>query len=734
VTERVPVFAAVGELICDHVFTGPQEERRYLGSFGGGSAFNTLVEAASCGARSFAIAASGEDQIGTFVRDALAAVGVDIGLVRPNGGHTKVAFELLTQGMSGSLEGAENRFTSTCPVCRWRRPESSVARWRGSLEVSALRERGIEMLLMDRLTAERFQLATEAAQVGIRSALHLGRLGHLRYLPATQTVSELRAFDTVLLSLEVAVSLKRRLGLEGRGFEEIASLIEARFMAVSRGREGVEVHHRGRSVFFEFPQPHPVVDGAGLDDVLFAHFLLACRQDLGSMPPWSDGLTPLARERLAALLDRIGARGHLPTIPPPLELAQRIGWGLEELRNELNPARACHFCGHRRTPPSRPSVRKPGRRPGAADAVGWLRRRMLHATERGEALEGCRQLLRSGGSCFVVGSGGSYPVASFISLALDHHSDVFAKPIRPFDYVRLAKRSDLVVVVSYSGSTPDCAEVISRAKVLGVGRIVLLTAATDPPLASSLDLGGADSVISYGNPEVEGRGERGFVSIAGTVAPAALWAAAVSSRAALVDIAHEFKRIINDDVKAATLLAKAIELEHPVAIFGGGLAWPAMHDLESKFVEGDIAEFQVHEAKDFSHGRFVSVLDPERTPRVALLFGVGAPTEYEELLDRTLRDSGNPGFGPLHLVTPRAGMAGALELLVRVQFLAERCARLLGRDISRPEWIPPAGLDLYRWNQGLGGAAIARRLGQLNLEDSPDEPQGFRSQPRSSSE
>jgi sugar/nucleoside kinase (ribokinase family)/fructoselysine-6-P-deglycase FrlB-like protein len=732
-TDRAPVFAAVGELICDHVFAGPANDRRYLGSFGGGSAFNALAEMAACGSRTAAIAAGGEDSLGTFLRDDLAAAGVDASLVRPNGGHTKIAFELLDQETNETLEGAESRFTTTCPVCRWRWPESGVARWRKFVEVPALLERETEMLLMDRLTAERFELAQEAAQVGIRSALHLSRLGHLRYLPATQTVGELRAFDTVLLSLEVAASLRRRLGLEGRGFAEIASLVGARFVAVSHGREGVEVHHQGQSLFFEFAQAHPVVDDAGMNDVFLAHFLLACQEHQG-LPPWEEGLSPLARQRIEASLERVGARGHLPVAPLPPELAGRVGLRLAELVKEIDPRQPCHFCGHEPAPPSPPAAPRSGRRLGAGDAVGWLRRRMLHATERGEALEGCRTLLHSGGSCFVVGSGGSYPVASFVSLALDHHSDVFAKPIRPFDYVRLGKRSDLVIVVSYSGSTPDCAEVIRRAKALGVGRVALLTAAADPPLASWLDLKGPDLLISYGNPEAESRGERGFVSIAGTVAPAALWTAAVAPREALVDIAREFKRIVKDDVRAATLLARAIELEHPVAIFGGGLAWPAMHDLESKFVEGDLAEFQVHEAKDFSHGRFVSVLDPERTPRVALLFGVGEPTEYEELLDKTLRDAGDPGFGPLHLVTPRPGMPGALELMVRVQFLAARCARLLGRDISRPEWIPPAGLDLYRWNQGLGGGTMAQSVGQLNLEDAPEEHQPSRSQPRSSSE
>jgi hypothetical protein len=49
---------------------------------------------------------------------------------------------------------------------------------------------------------------------------------------------------------------------------------------------------------------------------------------------------------------------------------------------------------------------------------------------------------------------------------------------------------------------------------------------------------------------------------------------------------------------------------------------------------------------------------------------------------------------------------GALELLVRVQFISAELGLLLDRDISRPEYISPGGLDLYRWSS-------TRALGQL---------------------
>jgi hypothetical protein len=208
-------------------------------------------------------------------------------------------------------------------------------------------------------------------------------------------------------------------------------------------------------------------------------------------------------------------------------------------------------------------------------------------------------------------------------------------------------------------------------------------------------------VISYGHPDAAGNTERGFVSIAGTVSPAALWTAAVSPRSEIVELARDLPTAVAEDLKAAERLAAAIEAEAPVAVFGGGLAWPAMHDMESKFVEGDLGELQVHEAKDFSHGRFVSVLTPERSQRMAVLFGVGPPSDYEVLLQDTLQESAGEDFLPVALLTERPGLPGALELLSRVQFFATHCAQLLGRDISRPEWIPPAGLELYRWRGGL---------------------------------
>lgn len=693
-----PALAAIGELVCDHLFVGT-DSRRYIGSLAGGPAFNSLAEVATAGLPAFAFAAFGDDPLGHFLRQDLVARGIDVVGARPNGGLTKAVFETVRREPGQLFEETDSRFTSTCLVCGQRPPESGLARWRRHPDPNAMRDAGIGGLFFDRLTTERLQLAGEARQLGIGSALRLARIGQLRYQPATRTVAELGSFDLVLLRADVALSLQRRLDLAGPG--ELARLAGSRLLAISHVRGGLTVLQGDDEHNVPLPDSLLIRDEAGADDVLLAHLMLAQLTHLEPGDRSTFGsLLEQAIARATEALRYLGARGHLPVdAAPPAALREREGATLQELRSEVSLLPSCHFCLQ---PIGAVVARNPraARRPGAAHNVSWLQRRMLHATERKQAIQRVRSLLQLGGTCFVVGSGGSYPVASFVSLALDHHSEAFARPIRPFDYIRLGKPSDSVVVISYSGATPDCEEVIRAARRLGVRRIALLTAATDPPLAQLLDPS-VDSLISYGNPEAGGVTERGFISIAGTVAPAALWTAAVSPREEIVALARDLERVVESDTKSAERLARAIESEVPIAFFGGGLAWPALHDIESKFVEGDLGEFQVHEAKDFSHGRFISVLAPERTRRMAVLFGIGPPSDYEVLLQNTLRDSGGEEFLPVGLFTERPGLPGALEMLVRVQHFTEHCAQRLGRDISRPDWIPPAGLELYRWSGGL---------------------------------
>ena len=54
----------------------------------------------------------------------------------------------------------------------------------------------------------------------------------------------------------------------------------------------------------------------------------------------------------------------------------------------------------------------------------------------------------------------------------------------------------------------------------------------------------------------------------------------------------------------------SLEANQSIDVFGGGDSWPAVLDLESKMIEGDLGRATLLEVKDFSHGRFLHTLSP----------------------------------------------------------------------------------------------------------------------------
>ncbi|MDO9532956.1 MAG: hypothetical protein Q7O12_12610, partial [Deltaproteobacteria bacterium] len=330
-----------------------------------------------------------------------------------------------------------------------------------------------------------------------------------------------------------------------------------------------------------------------------------------------------------------------------------------------------------------------------------LLKRMFFVTERLDAITKCQNLLESEGTAYVIGTGGSYPVAAFISIVLNRHGKLFSQPMHPFNYIRIGSLSNYVIVVSYSGSTPDCGAVIRKALSMGVRNVVLLTGSGNPKLKNLLQQND-NNVISYRTPvrsakdiTIEPPKERGFISFAGTVSPCTLWVSAVVGSVEMANLAGELNEFYNmaDPIPNIAELGKLIK-EKPgetVSVLGGGFAWPAMLDIESKFVEGDLGNVMLHEVKDFSHGRFMSLLGNDNKSPIIVL-GVGPWHEYEQLVLKTVEQ----GRLIISIRSIFNDILGSLELLVKVQFFARWLGEYFNKDISRPK-PPRAGIKLYKW-------------------------------------
>lgn len=305
------------------------------------------------------------------------------------------------------------------------------------------------------------------------------------------------------------------------------------------------------------------------------------------------------------------------------------------------------------------------RRPGAAEALVALAPRVATAARLGVAWPP----LFGPGPVLVVGAGGSYPAAELIA-RLARHAGVFASAAKPLDVTGPVPE---LVAVSYSGTSPDVAEAIRLARRAGCTKVTLITGSLTAPLADAADV----VVCHRDGTDAHGDVERGFLSFAATIAPAAAVAACISGAAAPPGAAS---------VSGESLVAGM----GPLEVVASGWAWPAALDVESKWTEAALGVVRLHEAKDLSHGRYLSVLAGQH-PRVLHLIA-GPDTGYDAALSSTLHAHAN-------VTTVRAGHGplGALGLLSAVAHLAVAAGVAAGVDISRPDFIPSAGTDLYAW-------------------------------------
>jgi fructoselysine-6-P-deglycase FrlB-like protein len=700
--------AAVGELFLDHLFVEEDGVLRYRGSCGGGTSASALANWTPK-QNATALGALGDDDFAVVVEHDLGKLKIILDALTRRGHRSHTRFQINRPLGGGLLGRVKHQFTTACPVCG-RPDQNSVARIGDQLPQLLDAAADSDMLFLDRLSQPGGRAATRAKRRGVRTVAILDRHDYLRFIPVAEALAHLRAFDLVVMSRPVARSLARRAGVNDASELMPGGLKALAVVADDEGRVDVfDAMHRRQPQHQRLHLESGGGDNAGVLEAIagsFASLLDSPAQDR-DFSAFDAALEPARRAAEAS-----GALGHfLQLTKGPVHGNEDLaGRSVDDLRLLLDGLKPCPFCG-RRVSTTEHSSRQRSWRPGSRDNIARLQKRMLFASERPRALDECRSILGQQGTAYVVGSGGSYPVAVFLSLLFADQHSLFAQPIRPFDYVRLGTTSDFVFVISYSGSTADCREVIRHAHAAGVRHVVLVSGNSTPPLADELNLDRGDAIISYGRAAEKDRPsalERGFVSIAGTVAPCSMWTAAAIGASELAHLVAALPRQIERDNLETESLAGSLRLHPSLAVFGGGMAWPAIVDLESKFTEGDVADVQIHEAKDFSHGRFTAVLGPEGARKPILLLGIGRREHpYEQALRQALEESLEPGDQIVHLHSRFDGILGALELLVRIQFLAQRCGEMLGKDISRPEWIPDRGLGLYRWAGGLrSGSAV----------------------------
>ena len=284
-----------------------------------------------------------------------------------------------------------------------------------------------------------------------------------------------------------------------------------------------------------------------------------------------------------------------------------------------------------------------------------------------------------------IGSGGSLTVAAYWAMVQELWTGMPAKHGTPLDLLAHPSLSNYSIgLVSARGSNPDIVKAFEAAS-LGESRgLVAITFAESSKLANHGKEYPFARVVNF-HPPI---GKDGFLATNSLLSFMVLihraYAAAAGRETTLPSRLPE-------PWTNGTQLAPT---PTTYSILYAGWATPAAMDIESKLVEGGLADVHYADLRNFAHGRHHWLARRgEKTTVLALV-----TPEWAELADKTLAVL-PPRTRIVRLESSNDGPLGAIELVNGGLSLIGEIASLQAFDPGRPK-VPEFGRKIYRMNLG----------------------------------
>jgi len=698
----------VGALGCDIVYVLDQSKSQLfrISMRGGGSLWNALANARINGAETLAFCVGGADSAASLCIKDLQSAGVKIAKEQlQRGKRTRTLHEVLFL-RSISLGKPRHEFKVRCPVCGSETYRIGAARLSKEFmnETAKVLSRHAQtgvIIHLDGVDSTRLNAAKSLKGANCIVSIDLGRSTGFYRMHHISLVERLKGIDILFVHSKVLPELIRQTGASST--KGLLELLETKVLVSTRGEKGVIYWIREGDSYLEASEPSvgqkALLDTAGAGDALIGSFLA----QLASIPADKARKSLADSSRMKAMIHEsqkwaahkcgfVGARGHIPGSDGNTwswDLTKdslRTSGSVEELKLANLSRTRCVSCESPITESTVTSIstlrfRQNVIRLCSKAEIAWKNRHEYQ----------WQQLAKLESPGYAVGTGGSFAVAHFAALLLTKSSSNPVLPIRPFDFIRNGVKVPSAIFISNSGKTPDVLCALDHALTLGVQKRVFITGASSQVSSDHLRQS-KDLLLCTG-----ANGERGFLSVAGTIIPCfMIWAALDQSIWNRDEGIQRFNSLYERARARAAEEFSELERNIPrgmsskrVVILGGGYAWPAMLDMESKMVESANCLPEISEMKDYSHGRFVSSID-SRT--FTIVFGMPDDKPYREFLMERLRRSKTV----VELSTDHSEGEGALELMLQSEHFMRLLAEKAGVDLSAPR-ISPRGLQLYRY-------------------------------------
>jgi hypothetical protein len=328
----------------------------------------------------------------------------------------------------------------------------------------------------------------------------------------------------------------------------------------------------------------------------------------------------------------------------------------------------------------------------------------------------------------VVGAGGSFPAALFAKQALTEHCGTSeAEAYMPQSAIRILTQFShivgckfnpyyhVVIAISYSGKTPDIQKIYEICRTINT-QFILVTKAL-PELIDDLYPNYnsiSTNIVSYDNVKDETHKERGAISMAATVSPAVIFDdLGGNSKDENMKCFEEGEKYVQSlDISK---IAEAIKQRPVINVFYEWDTMPTAYDIETKFTQAGLAHVVLHEKKNFSHGRYVSLYTLNSGLNINLVRYASAfnfsnncgeklfKTPYDEALDKFLEEIS------LKKDTPYIKMGSVafppnqwnIEAMTKLPYLLVAIGQELGIDVSKPlDYIPEKAFELFNYIGG----------------------------------
>ncbi len=643
----------IGDLVTDYYY----KDSKLIGVCGGMTAFNILANL-SKKYETYAIGFCGNDVDGDIAIKSLNDLNVNTKYVQRK--------DILTKNFHINITKDGVSSKKRCPICNRKKTDDVVEEL---LEIpSYLFENKKNIFVFDTINNRNLKHIEEIKNNDCMIVIDIGQIGILEKYEMDYIQKILKdKFKIVQLNERVSNFLMSKFNYEN--LEELNKIFCSELIIITYGKRGVKFVHDNKLYSYELENPSEEIDPNGAGDLFLSSVLEGLiKNNFKIKKEVLDEIYKKATKITSEIVKKIGARAMVQELYNKSMEKGKCSCGLEIEQN----------------------IKKERKKIKKIDTNLAVLKKRIESDLKSEAYEKTKLMIENlKNTSIFCGTGGSYSASYYAAKVVNTFRKIYTEALMPREilYKNLASVENLIAF-SYSGTTNDILQVLKKADKQN--KYVITKGKID---SKSLN------VISYRNPKVKAGRERGFLSIEGTIVPASLFAKYCYEKKYKSEnfesFMYERLNYWNEYWKSyfknnSKNLMDVFSEKNIIDVFTGDYTNSAVLDLESKIVESGVYRITVHEKKNFSHGRFITM--EHYNSDVAIYFKISNKNTYETKLLKYLREKSK---NLLIIESKYDGLIAEFDLMLSVQYLVKYIADLIDKDLSKPVYSEEA-MEIYR--------------------------------------